>query len=475
MKPFVSKPLVRALAACGLATSWLVWAQNTQPTGAATPATSPATAVSGAPLAPGAAPAGQPPAPVEVMKVTLSAVLEDVSATGTVKANESVMVRPEIAGRIAKINFRDGDSVCRGQVLMELDASLQVAERDQIQAELNLAISNFKRNEDLASKNFVSPRVKEEAEAQVKVAQAKLALAEARFQRALVRAPFNGVLGLRNVSVGEYVKDGADIVTLDDVSRLRVDFKLPERYAGQAKVGMKVFIEPDAALKLRGLAGKVDSIDTVLDTNGRALTLRTRIPNPRSILKPGMFVKTKLVLSERAGAVMIPDETVTAQGRDMIVYKVADGKAVRTVVKTGARQQGKIEITEGLVAGDVIIQAGLQRINRDGQPVRVVEPRGPGAKPGEGKPSEGKPGEARPGPGGKPAEGKPQDAKGAAGKASDKPGAKLGAKPAERPANPCPPDSRDDARGAGQAGQGGQGAQSGQGGAQAGQRGPRKP
>jgi membrane fusion protein (multidrug efflux system) len=217
---------------------------------------------------------------------------------------------------------------------------------------------------------------------------------------------------------------------------------------------MKVFVEPDAALKLRGLNGKVDSIDSVLDTNGRALTLRMRIPNPRNMLKPGMFVKTKLVLSEREGAVMIPDETVSAQGRDMIVYKVEDGKAVRTVVKTGVRQQGKIEIVEGLKLGDTIIQAGLQRINRDGQPVRVVQAGGAGGRPG------GPPG--APGAGGKPGEGKPGTKPGSgkppAGKESEKTEA----------VNVCPPDGREDARAAGAA----QGAGSGAG---AGGRGPRKP
>ncbi len=457
MKPFLSKPLIVALAACGLASSYLVWGQNSAPTPA--PAATPAPS---APAAAPATPAAQPPSPVEVIKVTLGNVLEDVSATGTVKANESVMIRPDIVGRIAKILFKDGDSVCRNQVLVELDTSLQQAEKDQSQAELNLAISNFKRNEDLAAKNFVSPRVKEEAESQVKVAQAKLALSEARFQRALVRAPFNGVLGLRNVSVGEYVKDGTDLVTLDDLSRLRVDFKLPERYAGQAKVGMKVMVEPDPALKLRGLGGKVDSIDSVLDTNGRALTLRTRIPNPRNVLKPGMFVKTKLILSEREGAVMVPDETVSAQGREMIVYKVIDSKAVRTVVKTGVRQLGKIEIIEGLKEGDTIIQAGLQRINRDGQPVRVIEAK-PGGKPGDAKPAlqGGKPDKAADKTPDKSQTATGQDAKMVAGK----PGAKPGAKPADRGngnSNGCPPDPQGRDRGS-------------QGGNAEGKRGPRKP
>ena len=432
-----NRSTAKALAAGGFTltclASFFVFAQDTKPAApAAAPASPPVAAPAGAapaaPAAPGA-PAAQPPAPVEVHKVGLGKVLEDVSATGTVKANESVMLRPDIVGRIAKINFKDGDNVCRNQVLVELDTSLQQAEKDQSQAELNLAISNFKRNEELASKNFVSSRVKEEAEAQVKVAQAKLALSEARFQRALVRAPFNGVLGLRNVSVGEYVKDGTDLVTLDDLSRLRVDFKLPERYAAQAKVGMRVMVEPDAALKLRGLGGKVDSIDSVLDTNGRALTLRVRIPNPKNVLKPGMFVKTKLVLSEREGAVVVPEETVMAQGRDMIVYKVADGKAVRTVVKTGVRQLGKIEVLEGLKEGDIIVQAGLQRINRDGQPVKVLESKAAGAKPGEGKAEAGKPAA-----GGK-------DAKGGAAPAGGKPaGGKPAAGKPEDGASPCPPD-----------------------------------
>jgi membrane fusion protein, multidrug efflux system len=511
-----------ALAACGVVSVGLIAAQSyaqvqTQiqapaqppmPSGGANPASganaAPNAAASAAPAA--GAPAAQPPVPVEVIKVGKGSVLEDVSATGTVKANESVMIRPDIVGRIAKINFRDGDNVCRGQVLVELDTSLQQAEKDQTQAELNLALSNFKRNEDLANKNFVSPRVKEEAESQVKVAQAKLALSEARFQRALVRAPFNGVLGLRNVSVGEYVKDGTDLVTLDDLSRLRVDFKLPERYAGQAKVGMKVFVEPDAALKLRGLAGKVDSIDSVLDTNGRALTLRMRIPNPRNLLKPGMFVKTKLVLSEREGALMVPDETVSAQGRDMIVYKVdteksadkdkaASSKAVRTVVKTGVRQMGKIEILEGLSEGDVIINAGLQRVNRDGQPVRIVPSGGGGAaggKPGEGKGagaggaaggSGGKPAGAPNGkPDGKPDGGKPDTAKGGLGKpAGGKGSAGKGADKAElRGGVVCPPEPRDENRGGAAGGRGaGAGKSAEQGAGQSeqigGTRGPRKP
>ena len=361
----VFSPMYAQNAASPTAAPAITTAQPSSPAAPGTP--------SGAPTA-----APQPPSPVEVVKVTSATVVEDVSATGTVKANESVMLRPEIVGRVNKLNFRDGEKVCRNQILVELDTSIQKANKDQALAELSLAVANFKRNEDLAAQKFISTAAKDTAESQVQVAQAKLALAEAQLQRGLIRAPFTGIVGLRNVSVGEYVKDGTDLVTLDDLTRVRIDFKMPERYAAQVKLGQKVLVEPDAALRLKDLAGKVDAIDSVLDTNGRSLTLRSRLPNPRGVLKPGMFVKTKLILSERKGALMVPDESVIAQGRDTIVYKVVDGKAVRAVVKTGVRQMGKIELREGVVEGDVVIQAGLQRINRDGQAVRVVEARPPG-------------------------------------------------------------------------------------------------
>lgn len=410
MKLNPTHTLIALLAAFGVSASGFVGAQESKPAADA--------AKAAAPTAPSSASPAQPPSPVEVTKVSTGKVFEEVSATGTVKAAESVMLRPDIIGRIAKLNFKDGDKVRKGQILVELDVSLQQANKDQAKAELDLAISNYKRNEDLANKKFISGSILDQAESQVKVAQAKLALAEAQMQRGLIRAPFDGSVGLRNVSVGEYVRDGADIVTVDDLSRLRVDFKLPERYAAQAKMGMKVMVEPDPSLKLKGLGGKVDSIDTVLDTNGRALTLRVRIPNPKGLLKPGMFVKTKLILSEREGALLVPDEAVQAQGREMLVYKVIDGKAVRTTVKTGARQMGKIEIMDGLKEGDIIIQTGLQRINRDGQAVRVVEPRGgqgAGAKPADGKPLDGKPlggkTSAAKSVEGKPSEGKPTEGK----------------------------------------------------------------
>ena len=375
-----------ALTLFGLYNNTLAQAPAASPAATQTAPSAPANPApaGGAPAAPTAAPAapGQGPAPVEVTKVTIATVVDDVSATGTVKSNESVMLRPEIIGRVAKLNFRDGEKVCRGQILVELDTSLQKANKDQATAELNLTIANFKRNEELFNQKFISSSAKDNAESQVQVAKAKLDLTEAQLQRGFIRAPFTGLVGLRNVSVGEYVKDGTDLVTLDDLSRIRVDFKLPERYAAQAKMGQKVLLEPDAALRIKDLTGKVDAIDTVLDTNGRSLTLRTRTANPRGVLKPGMFIKTKLILSERKGALMVPDESVIAQGRDMIVYKVVDSKAVRTIVKTGVRQLGKIEIKEGLLEGELIVQAGLIRINRDGQPVKVIEPRAPAAGAG---------------------------------------------------------------------------------------------
>ena len=377
----------------------------------------------------GGAPAGGGgPVAVEVTKATKGTVSEDVTSAGTVKAAESVILRADIVGRIAKLNFKDGDKVKKGQILIVLDDALPAAEKEQAQAELALAISNLKRTQDLADKQFLSPRAKDEAESQVKILEAKLKLSEARLQRYYIRAPFDGALGLRNVSVGDYVKDGSDIVTIDDVSKLRVDFKLAERYSNDVKVGQKVMIEPDAQLKIKPMPSKVDAIDTVLDTNGRALTLRARIGNPKGALRPGMFVRSRVILTERKDVVLLPEEAVVPGGGGVAVFKIVDGKSQRVAVKIGARQNGKVEIKEGVVDGETIIVAGQQRLNRDGTVVKVSEGRG-GKPPEGGKPADGDK------KGGKPEMGKPEGEKKGGKPDGEKSGKPEGGKPNGKPSD----------------------------------------
>ncbi|WP_151637272.1 efflux RND transporter periplasmic adaptor subunit [Noviherbaspirillum aerium] len=319
------------------------------------------------------------PAAVDVTPVTAVRLVEDVNATGTLRSNEAVMIRPEVAGRIARLNFKDGQQVRKGQVLVAFDSTVNQAEVQQAKAELGIAKANFERNADLAKQKFISERARDESQANVQVLEAKLALAEARLSKLEIRAPFSGIVGIRNVSVGDYVKDGADLVNLEDISSVKVDFRIPERYADVARTGQALEVLVDA-LPNKPFRASVDAIDPQVDSSGRSALLRGRIANPEARLKPGMFARVRLILAERERALVVPEEAIVPQGTKTMVWKVIDGKASKVEVKTGLRRAAKVEITQGLEEGDIVVTAGQIRLSRDGTPIRIA----PGGKSATG-------------------------------------------------------------------------------------------
>jgi membrane fusion protein (multidrug efflux system) len=332
------------------------------------------------------------PAPVEVVELKPVRVLESITAVGSLRSNESVVLRPEVSGRIAAIGFRDGQSVRRGQLLVGLDATLNEAEVAQARAEFDLATSNLRRTEDLASKNFVSSSAQDQAASSVQVAEAKLKLAEARLAKMRILAPFDGVVGIRNVSIGEYVKDGAELVNVEDIRTLKADFRLPERYFPQLKTGLPVELTADALPGSR-YVGSVEAINPRVDAAGRSLEVRARLTNSDGQLRPGMFARVRVLLGDRPNALMVPEEAVVPLGDDFFVYTVADGKAKRVRVKLGVRREAQVELLEGVSAGEQVITAGI-RVQRDGQAVRVVgaAPAPPaGTTPAESKAGAGSP------------------------------------------------------------------------------------
>lgn len=344
-----------------------------------------------APPAKGGGPGGfAGPVPVEVAAAATRALRSEVAAVGTIAANESVVVRPEIAGRISAIGFREGGTVRKGAVLVELDSQVARAEVAQAKAELELARSNFKRTQELASREFVSSRAQDEAASNVEVLQARYALAQARLERYVIRAPFNGSIGLRNVAVGDYVKDGADLVTIEDRSVVKVDFRLPERYAGAVSAGQNLEFTVDP-LPGKVFTAKVFAIDVQVDAAGRALVVRARADNPGGQLKSGMFARVRLQLAERADAVVIPEEAVVPAATGQLVFKVVerDGRkvAARTPVTIGLRREGFVEIVDGVAPGDLVVTAGQIRLPRDGVPVRVIEPGAAPAPPAKAEAS----------------------------------------------------------------------------------------
>lgn len=328
------------------------------------------TAGNGAPASP-AAPAGSAAGAVavEVTRVSAASFADETTAVGTLKSNESVVLRPETSGRIAAIHFKDGQVVRRGALLLSLDAGIQEAELQQARANLALAQANQQRNEDLFQKMFISQQSLDNTKAALKVQEASVALAEARLAKTRIRAPFDGVVGIRNVSVGDYVKEGEELVNVEDIATLKVDFRLPEAYLGRLERGQTLEVSSDA---LPGVPfqATLEAVDPLVDVNGRSISCRALLPNREGRLRPGMFVRSRLVFGERKDALMLPEQAVVTGARPR-VFRVEEGKARAVTVQLGVRRDGRVEILEGLALGDTVITAGQMKV-RDGMPVRPV-------------------------------------------------------------------------------------------------------
>ncbi len=490
-----SKAIYSVVAVVGIAAaSGGAWWYQSQPKGPQEIAAAGNAASGGIAIAPVAAGSAPRAAGVEVAKVERTTLQDDAQSIGSLRSRQSVMLRPEVAGRVKALGFVDGASVRQGQILVQLDDTLQRAEIKQAKAQVSIAQANFKRNQDLVAQSFVAQRVLEESSANLQVAEAQLALACARLSRMAIRAPFDATVGIRNVNLGDFVKDGADLINLEDLRSMYVDFRLPERY--QAKLRQRQVVE----LQLDSFPGRVfkatvEAIDPLLDVNGRSIGVRAVLPNtlgeplqaggkraaapaasapfasrpsarksavvarpataPASLavermivdsdgcamesapvgasagsasagngsfarragtvapLRPGMFARVTTVFAVRELAVVVPEEAIVPQGGRQFVIKVVDSAKVasnagtstpadtglvslRQEVKLGARQAGKVEVTEGLVEGETVVVAGQQRLQRDGTSLRVVDLGRPGrgagaaaapAKPGASAPA----------------------------------------------------------------------------------------
>jgi membrane fusion protein (multidrug efflux system) len=337
---------------------------------------------------PGGGGAGGPGAgvPVEVVKVATASLPQSITTVGSLRSDESVTIRPEVAGRIAAINFQEGQRVAKGAVLLRLDPSINEAEVLQARANLKLARSKYERAVDLSKSNFISGQARDEAENNLRVAEAAVALVEARLAKTEIKAPFTGVIGLRSVSVGDYVKEGADIVNLESIDLLKVDFRVPEVYMRQVKAGQPLQVALDA-YPGKTFEGRVFAVNPLLDAAGRAVVIRAQVKNADASLRPGMFARVRLITSESADSLVVPEQALVPQGSEQFVFKVVDGRAVWAKVVVGQRRDGKVEMVSGVTAGEVVVTSGQQRL-RDGVPVAV---KGPGAGPG---PAAQKPGDA---------------------------------------------------------------------------------
>ena len=306
--------------------------------------------------------------PVELGKPEKLNWQKSVLAVGSLRSDESVIVRAEQPGRITALNFKEGQPVRLGQVLVQLDDSVARAELEQARANQKLGKAKFDRAVELKQRNFISGQAQDEAENAMRVADATVSLADAKLSKLTINAPFSGTIGLRTASTGDYVKDGQDIVNLEKTDPIKVDFKVPEIFQSKITVGQPLSVALDA-LPGQAFTGKVVAVNPQLDTAGRAVVLRAQMDNRSGVLKPGMFARVRLTLADTGETVVVPEQSVAMQGEDQIMFKVIDGRAMRTKVEVGQRRDGKVEILDGIGGSDTIVVAGWQRL-RDGAAVR---------------------------------------------------------------------------------------------------------
>lgn len=348
------------------------------------------------------------PATVEVAKAQAQPLVDDVQAVGSLKSAQGVMLRPEVSGRVSKLGFAEGAPVRRGQLLVQLDDTLQLAQLQQALAQASIARTNLQRSRELQSQGFVSQSAVDQNAAALEVAEAQVSLARAQAARMKVLAPFDGTAGLRAIDVGDYVKDGADLVNLEDLSSLRVQFAVPERYVDRLRAGQGVEVAVDA-FPGRTFKGRVLAVDSQIDANGRALQVLAQVDNPGLQLKPGMFARPRVVFAVRPQAVVVPEEALVPLGTSQLLFKVVEAPggqklAQRLEAKVGLRLPGRVEILEGVQPGDVLVTAGHGRLLRGNNlPVRTIDLSRAAEAPGKsgaalpGAPAGSRPAGARPG------------------------------------------------------------------------------
>ena len=312
-----------------------------------------------------------------------------IDAVGTAVANEQVTLAAPVTERITRLNFDDGSFVRRGQVVAVLQQAQQSAELREVQARSREAQQQLQRVEALKDRGFAT---RSSYDAQVAAAAATRAQAQgvrAEIGERVIRAPFSGWVSLRNISVGAIASQGTAIVTISDIDTIKLDFPVPETMLRSIRVGQPIEAR-SAAYPERPFRGQIHTIDTVVDPNTRAVTVRARLPNPERLLRPGMLLTVGIENAPRMAA-SVPELAVVGEGDQRFVYTVDDaGVARRTPVRTGVRAEGRIEIVAGLRSGQRVVTEGVVKV-ADGMQVQLAGQRAArrGQRAGQRPPRQG--------------------------------------------------------------------------------------
>lgn len=301
---------------------------------------------------------------VEAAPVTVGSITESIQAVGTLQAVASITVRPEMSGVIRRIDFSDGQSVERAAPLIELDQEELQAQANQAAAQERIAQVTYERLKRLSGQQttIVPAQQVDEARLALQAAAANSVLYAVRLKKSVIRAPFAGTLGLRRVSVGDYVQPGQDIVNLEDLRTLHVDFKVPEVWLGRLFVGQELAVTTDAFPDVP-FEGQVSAIDPRVEAVNRTVAVRAAVPNPDGTLRPGLFATVRLTLGQEAHALLIPEESVFLQREKTMVFRIENQTVRLTEIAAGARERGLVQVRAGLKEGDRVVRTGAHKLH----------------------------------------------------------------------------------------------------------------
>jgi len=307
---------------------------------------------------------------VKLYLVSPESLEDKITATGTIIPNEEVDIRSELSGRITQLNFKEGPRVRKGQLLLSVNADEMQAEIKKLESNRKLYQDMEERQRTLLDKEYISQQEYEQSRNQLSITQADLQAQRATLAKAFIRAPFDGVVGLRQVSQGSYVTATSPIAKLVDISPVKVDFNIPGRYVQQIKVGDPITFTIEG--NPESYAANIYAIEPNIDPATRTVQVRARYENKNEEVKPGAFVRVQLALKEISEAILIPTEAIIPEANGHMVYLSKGGKATPQKVKIGLRSETMIQILEGLAPGDSVIRSGILQV-RPGSVLDIQE------------------------------------------------------------------------------------------------------
>jgi len=306
---------------------------------------------------------------VDAETVKVGVMTRRVASVGKLRANASVRIRSEMAGRIKDILFAEGASIKKGEEILKFVDGEQKGNLMQAEAEVILKQAEFERAKKLHDEKVGSTKDYGRALAEYKAAEGRLESAKAVLDRTVICAPFEGTLGIADVSVGAYIQAGQELITIVDSTPIKVDFKIPEKYIHDVGVGQVAEIRIDA-MKDRIFYATVEAVDVTVESESHSVLVRASIPNEDNLLKPGMFANVSLIIAQKGETITIAESALDREGEIEFVWIVEKGRASRKRILSGVRENSRVEVIAGLKAGAVVVVAGQLKL-QDGVRVKI--------------------------------------------------------------------------------------------------------